>query len=155
MIGVISVPLVIVGLALLLVLGLLPIPQLRSWIVAAQSALTATIGDSLAFVESPLRAGLIRTRTRESLVDLKAVCERTIVVAHSQGAAVLLDALGAMGLLGARGNVTGNTADCPVPDTLITFGAGTNKLASLKVRRADLPEDARTGSAQAIPALLL
>jgi hypothetical protein len=129
-------PLFILFLMLVLILGLLPIPQLRSLILAAQWTLAATVGDSFAFLESPIRAALIRTRILDGLERLKQQCERTIIIAHSQGAAVVLDALGAIpepthdvGQAGPR------DAPAPdiVPDTLVTFGAGTNQLASLKV----------------------
>ena len=86
-------PVFIALLAVTLLLGLLPIPQLRSLILSAQSTLTGTVGDSLAFVESPLRAALVRTRILEGLERLQARCERTVIVAHSQGAAAVLDAL--------------------------------------------------------------
>jgi hypothetical protein len=125
-----------------LLLGLLPIPKLRAQILAVQGTLAATVGDSLAFVESPLRAALIRTRVLDRLKRLKQRCERTIIVAHSQGAAVVLDALGGI-LDPAREGGHAAQADAPapdiVPDTLLTFGAGINQLASLKVLSAGLP----------------
>ena len=65
-------PLFIALLALVLVLGLLPIPQLRSLILSAQTTLIGTVGDSLAFVESPIRAALIRDRFSRDSRDLKA-----------------------------------------------------------------------------------
>jgi hypothetical protein len=49
-------PLLIGVLGVSVLLGALPIPQLRTVILAMQSTLTATVGDSLAFVESPIRA---------------------------------------------------------------------------------------------------
>ena len=106
----------------------------------AQSALTATVGDSLAFVESPVRAGLIRTRILDGLDDLKRKCKRTIVVAHSQGAAVVLDALGAIiDPFEASTRATAVEAESTtVPDTLVTFGAGTNQLVSLKALASGL-----------------
>ena len=76
-------PVLLLFLAIGLILGALPIPQLRSWILAAQSTLTATVGDTLAFVESPLRAALIRGRVLARLAWLKPQCDRTIVIAHS------------------------------------------------------------------------
>src|SRR5436190_5952747 len=75
-------PIFILMLTLTLLLGLLPIPQVRSIILAVQSTLTATVGDSLAFVESPVRAGVMRTRILDGLEYVKGMCERTIVIAH-------------------------------------------------------------------------
>ncbi len=128
------VPLVILVLMLTMVLGLLPIPQLRSVILSAQSVLTGTMGDSLAFVESPLRAALIRTRILKTLERLIGQCDHTVVVAHSQGAAAVLDALGGIADANAPPEPAG-----PVPDTLLTFGAGINQLVSLKVLSRGLP----------------
>lgn len=135
-------PVFILLLALSLLLGLLPIPQLRALILAAQGTLAETIGDSMAFVESPIRAALIRTRVLDGIERLKQRCKRTIIIAHSQGAAVVLDALGGMvGPGSAHKPATENDAKRAgmVPDTLLTFGAGTNQLASLKVLSAGLP----------------
>lgn len=130
-------PLIISLLALAWVLGLLPIPRLRAVIHSAQSILTATVGDTLAFVESPVRAGLIRTRILEGLDRLSGVCEHTIIVAHSQGAAAVLDSLGGIVDPGLE-----SSAELPgsMPDTLLTFGAGTNQLVSLKFLSAGMPK---------------
>jgi hypothetical protein len=117
--------LLIILLGLGLVVGLLPVPQVRTFILALQSVLTATVGDSLAFVESPVRAALIRARIVNRLTRLRHRCARTIVVAHSQGAAAVLDTLGGIARLDYK-----RQGDA-VPDTLLTFGAGTKQLASL------------------------
>ena len=121
-------PIFILVLAFTLLLGLLPIPQLREIILTVQSTLTSTVGDSLAFVESPVRAGLIRTRILEGLAYVTGVCERTIVIAHSQGAAVVLQALGGIEI--REGDAK---APAAMPNTLLTFGAGINQLVSLSV----------------------
>lgn len=86
-------PLFVLLLVLTLIFGLIPVPQLRRLILSAQGTLASTVGDSFAFVESPVRGALIRTRLLNALARLKERCERTIIVAHSQGAAVVLDAL--------------------------------------------------------------
>ena len=119
-----------------LVLGLLPIPQLRSLILTTQTMLIATVGDSLAFVESPLRAALIRGRILEGLERLKHRCERTVIVAHSQGAAATLDALGGILDHDETGESPAPPPEGPVPDALVTFGSGVNQLVSLKVLSA-------------------
>ncbi len=123
---------VLVGfLGLSLLLGLLPIPQIRTAILAMQSALTATIGDSFAFVESPVRAALIKTCILDGLDRVKEDCRRTVIVAHSQGAAAVLDALRGMAPEPNQ-NREPETGSRAVPDALVTFGAGTKKLASQK-----------------------
>ena len=141
LIGLAIAPVFVVLLALTAVLGLLPIPQIRSFIRAAQGTLVSTVGDCLAFVESPIRAAMIRTRILARLEWLKEQCEYTIIVAHSQGAAVVMDALGAL-----REPVQNDLPQLEsevqslAPDTLVTFGAGTNQLASLTRLSAGLPE---------------
>src|SRR5262249_44846530 len=130
-------PVLITLLGLTLLLGLLPIPQIRKLVLAVQSILTATVGDSFAFVESPIRAALIRECIIDGLKRLKPLCEHTVVVAHSQGAAVVLDALGALEPSNEKREVEGVCR--LVPDALITFGAGTNQLASLKVLANRMP----------------
>ena len=129
-------PVFMILLALTLVLGLLPIPELRSLILSTQTALIGTIGDSLAFVESPLRAALIRGRILEGLERLKGRCERTVIVAHSQGAAATLDALGGILDHDEAGERPSPPSEGPVPDALVTFGSGINQLVSLKVLSA-------------------
>lgn len=129
-------PLFMILLALTLVLGLLPIPELRSLILTTQTMLLGTVGDSLAFVESPLRAALIRGRILEGLERLKDRCERTVIVAHSQGAAATLDALGGILDHDKMGESPTPSAEGPVPDALVTFGSGVNQLVSLKVLSA-------------------
>lgn len=121
-------PIFLLLLVLMSVAGLLPIPQLRNMLLRAQGVLVQNVGDSLAFVESPIRAALIRTRILQGIQYLNTRCARTIVIAHSQGAAVALDALGSI--------ETERSEETPkdlMPDSLVTFGAGTNLLASLKV----------------------
>jgi hypothetical protein len=118
---------------LTLVLGLLPIPQLRSLVLTTQTVLIQTVGDSLAFVESPLRAALIRGRILEGLERVKGRCERTVIVAHSQGAAATLDALGGILDHDETGESLAPPPEGPVPDALVTFGSGVNQLVSLKV----------------------
>jgi hypothetical protein len=142
-------PVLVALLGLALLVGLLPIPQIRTAILAAQSKLTATIGDSFAFVESPVRAGLIRTCILDNSEQLKWLeplkgqqrfkgqeqpkprCKHTVIVAHSQGAAVVLEALGGMSEPGEKREPKAGSHG--VPDALVTFGAGTNQLASQKV----------------------
>ena len=126
-------PAVVFLLVLVLLLGI--VPQFRNALLAFQSALTASVGDSMAFVESPIRAALIRTRIIEGIKRLGEACENTIVVAHSQGAAAALDALGGF----ARSGASVGTERLP-RTSLLTFGAGINKLASLEVLSEGMPK---------------
>jgi hypothetical protein len=126
--GLLFAPVLVLALVVVAVVGLLPIPAVRGALLSAQRVFTATVGDSLVFVESPVRAALIKTRILEGLEGLQQRCDRTVVVAHSQGAAVALEALG--GIAGV------NEPPDKQPDTLITFGAGTNPLSILRTSEA-------------------
>ena len=128
--GLLIAPLVFTVLFLILVLGIVPIPGLRGALLAAQRLFTATVGDSLVFVESPVRSGLIKSRILNALEALQARCEKTIVLAHSQGAAASVEALG--GIAGL------NDPPAQQANTLVTFGAGTNQLSVLR-RSETLP----------------
>lgn len=131
-------PVLITVLGLTLLVGLIPIPQFRTLALEVQSKLTATVGDSFAFVESPIRAALIRECILNGLKRLKPLCVHTVVVAHSQGAAVVLEALGALEPSSEKHEVA--AVRRLVPDALITFGAGTNQLASQKVLADRIPK---------------
>jgi hypothetical protein len=147
-------PIFVLFLMLASLLGLLPIAQLRARILALQGSLVGSVGDSLAFIESPIRAALIRTRVIDGLKRLKERCKKTIVVAHSQGAAIVLDALGGIPEPpmedGQQVQEAASASDA-VPDTLLTFGAGTNPLAGLKVLSAG--DASRTGKNALWPVL--
>lgn len=166
--GLALAPICVLLLVLTLVLGLLPIPQLRSLILAAQGTLVSTVGDCLAFVESPVRAALIRTRILNRLNWLWQRCERTIIIAHSQGAAIVLDALGAIRDEPLPEDSLAQKRDAPsdeqqherehqeevsMPDTLVTFGAGTNQLTSLKRLSAGMPLFSKVGGNPVIYAI--
>ncbi len=145
-------PALITLLGLTLLLGLAPVPQIRNLVLSLQSKLTATVGDSFAFVESPIRAGLMRECILDGLKRLKPVCEQTVVIAHSQGAAVVLDALGAFEPFEAK--IEKEAVRRLVPDALITFGAGTNQLASQKVLADRMPTMERNPVRSAVWAIL-
>jgi hypothetical protein len=137
-------PVLVCLLGLALLFALLPIPQVRTFMLAVQSRLTATVGDCLAFVESPIRASMIRTRILDGLERLAQLCKYTVIVAHSQGAAAVSDALGGFLELGEQPEELSKQREPEptrrlVPDALVTFGAGINQLASQKVLAAGLP----------------
>lgn len=139
-------PAFIVLMGFVLLLGLIPVSQLQSLSLTMQSMLTGSVGDSLAFVESPVRAALVRTRILERFTLLRQRSEHAVIVAHSQGAAAALDALG--GFEPRSGYQTDDTVKepndaRPVVDALVTFGAGTNQIASLRALSAGLPKSER------------
>jgi hypothetical protein len=131
-------PFVASGLALLLLVGLIPIGAVRSAVGAIQRALAATVGDSMVLMESPSRSAAIRSEVMSASAWLRAACDsrgcgRSAILAHSQGAAITLEALGGIGA-----SATGSTTEQqPAPSgsrasVLVTFGSGVNKLAALR-----------------------
>jgi hypothetical protein len=99
------------------VFALLPIPGARKVLSGVLLALTGVLGDSYVLLESSLQRSAIVEKTREALRWLGARCDRVIVVAHSQGAAIAHFAL--------------RDADPRNVHTLLTFGSGLGKLEEL------------------------
>lgn len=129
--GVLLAPALVLLLALLLLVGLLPVPRLRSFVAAAQRVLAGSVGDSLVLLESPIQAAAMRSRVRDELGRMARQCEQVAVVAHSQGAAIACQALSSVGAYQPPEEVK----------TLVTFGSGVNKLELL----ARLGPPRRTG----------
>ena len=123
LLGLLLAPFILAALFVILVLGFIPIPALRGALLGAQRIFTATVGDSLAFVESPVRSGMIKDRIVAALEALDQRCDKTVILAHSQGAAAAVEALG--GITGIDQKPKHQAS------ALITFGAGTNQLSVL------------------------
>lgn len=93
-------------LGLMLLVGLLPIPSLRNGLRRLQQRISASLGDSYVLVTRPVEAAAIVGRVRRDLAWLAEQCDQVVVVAHSQGGAVLNEVLrqelaaGDRGLLG-------------------------------------------------------
>ncbi len=110
-------PLLTLTMITSLVVGILPIPALRSAILGAQRILVGTVGDSYTLLESSIRGAAMVSRVQHDLRWLQTMARRTIIVAHSQGAAVAHAAL--------------QPPDAPRPEVFFTFGAGVRKLLML------------------------
>lgn len=108
--------------ALLAVLAILPIPRLRSALSGVLLKLTGTVGDSYVLVQSPVQRLAAITHVRRNLEWLKARCERIVVIAHSQGAAIAYEAVRDAGAMVHR---------------LITLGSGLQKLDELRFATGD------------------
>jgi len=110
--------LVIVALALL-VIGLIPVAGLRSGVLRVQRVMTGAVGDSMMFVASPTYAAAMMSQVLASVDFLRSSgCAHVVVVAHSQGAAIAVEAL--------------SQTHGPRVDTLITVGSGINKLDTVR-----------------------
>jgi hypothetical protein len=106
----------IVQLVLLILALLRWIPGVGRLIV---KILQLVLGDSYLFVESPEATRHMRSTVTRELEQLSASCERSMVVAHSQGAAVTVEALS-------------TTAPPPNFGRLVTLGAGISKLSAMR-----------------------
>ena len=107
-------PFILMTLAIMLLLGLAPIPQLRSLAYSVQRFLAASVGDSLVLLGSPMRESAILARVRRDLEWLSLRCTKVAVIAHSQGAAIAYEVLK-------------NTTHANIK-LLITIGSGIRKL---------------------------
>jgi hypothetical protein len=128
-------PFIILLLALLALVGLIPSDKLRTSIGRIQRTLAATAGDSLVFLESPVRSAAMCSAVMSAFAKLDTLCRaagctRRVVVAHSQGATVSLEALTQL----ARTSRTETRQDRAGTPGLffITLGAGINKLGALR-----------------------
>ncbi len=135
-------PLVVILLLLLLVIGLIPLASVRRFVASVQRAMSATAGDSMVLLESPVRAAAIRSEFLGALNWLRTTCQekspgaKITVVAHSQGAAIALEALGGIDYSGPlpvqEVQTMSEERSQRNVDAVVTFGAGINKLSALR-----------------------
>ncbi len=115
-----AAPLVASLMVTLLVVGLIPVPGVRSRVLAVQRALSVTVGDSMILLGSPTQRAAMTSRVIEAVRFARARgVNRITIVAHSQGAAIVKRAL----------------AEQPpfVPKPrLVTVGSGINRLDELE-----------------------
>ena len=104
-------------LLLLMLIWIIPIPAVRKYLQWVYENLAQVIGDSHIFVSSAMRKQAVIDRVRRQLNWLERRCEKLVIVAHSQGAAVTYLTLG---------------SDPPKKlRVLFTFGSGLLKLSQL------------------------
>lgn len=72
----------------LLIFSLIPIPALTDLVRAIAKNLTGSFGDLLILVRSPVRFAAMAEQVRTDIVEMHRLCDRVIVLAHSQGSAV-------------------------------------------------------------------
>jgi hypothetical protein len=102
---------------LLFLLGIFPIPRLRELIIKAQLNLVGSIGQSYLLASSPMRFSAMIGQVSNDLNWLCKRCRKVLIVAHSQGAALVNYALR-------------KTAPRELTE-LITLGSGLNQLSLL------------------------
>jgi hypothetical protein len=118
-------------MAVLLLLGIVPIPKLRAAILRTQQLLVGTVGDSYLYLTSSIRGAALISKVQRDLKWLADQgCTRIAVVAHSQGAAIA--------------HAVVNHPDWVRQDLLLTFGAGLNKLLILDQTGGDRTRALRT-----------
>jgi hypothetical protein len=119
---------IVVQLMITLVAFLAIVPGFtRNFAGWVQRKLSATLGDSFLFVTSPITGAAVTTRVKKDLEWLMARCDRVIVLAHSQGAAVSYKVI--------KRQFWGGHAHERL-HALITYGSGLQKLFDLEVNVA-------------------
>ena len=76
------------------VFALIPIPVVRRYVSAALQKMTSILGDSYGLVANDSQRGAILTRFQETVDWLQTRCDKLVIVAHSQGTAVVHEAIG-------------------------------------------------------------
>jgi hypothetical protein len=144
-------PFILILLASLALLGLIPSDTLRTAIGRLQRTLAATAGDSLVLLESPARSAAMRSAVISAFATLERVCgaagcQRRVVLAHSQGATVSLEALTQLARQPVSALKVHEDQGEASKLVFITFGAGINKLGALRWLSTHRLGDAGTGS---------
>jgi len=116
---------VVLFLFLLLLLYAIPITAVRSYLTWIQKKISAVIGDSYSFAESHFRREAVVHHVGRNLRWLERRCQKVIVVAHSQGAAVAY--------------LVVKRYPSPRLAALVTFGSGLLKLTQLSNKELPLP----------------
>ncbi|MEX1072767.1 MAG: hypothetical protein WED86_03620, partial [Chloroflexota bacterium] len=107
----------------LLVFSLIPIPALTGLVQAIAKNLTGSFGDLLILVRSPVRFAAMAEQVRTDIADMYRLCDRVIVLAHSQGSAVSWHAI--------RRTSEQDPRVAARIDLFLTFGQAFRKLKSL------------------------
>lgn len=76
------------------VFALIPIPVVRRYVSMVLQVATSILGDSYGLVAIDAQRSAILTRFRDTVEWLRPKCAKTVIVAHSQGAAVVHEAIG-------------------------------------------------------------
>jgi hypothetical protein len=113
-VGLLSTVLTMPLLALMLVVGAIPVPKIRSMLLSLQLRLAASLGDCYVLLARPIEESSIVSEVRQDLLWLSTRCSEVAIVAHSQG--------GAVAHLALRGTIPRELR------LLFTFGSGLRKL---------------------------
>lgn len=89
----VTVVLIVVVSLLVLVRVLIPFSWLNDALGRAQVIITGFIGDSMLFVADPVRQAAMLSVVERDLEWLSQRCKKIVIVAHSQGAAITVEAL--------------------------------------------------------------
>ena len=119
LVALLAMPALLAVLAVVLVLGLIPIAQVRQIAVAIQRTLATTIGDSFALLRNDIQRAAIVARVERDLRWIAGKCDETVIVAHSQGAAVAHMVL-------SKAKLDHHAI------TFVTFGSGIGRLREAK-----------------------
>jgi hypothetical protein len=107
----------------LLIFSLIPIPALTDVVRAIARNLSGSFGDLLILVRSPVRFAAMAEQVRGDIADMYALCDRVMVLAHSQGSAVSWHAI--------RRTADEHPSERAYVDLFLSFGQAFRKLKSL------------------------
>jgi hypothetical protein len=132
-------PFIVLMLGVLALVGVIPSGTIRTAIGRFQRTLAATAGDSMVFLESPVRSAAMCSAVMTAFATLGRLCDaagchKRVVLAHSQGATVSLEALTRLEGKTASPTKQAHTENAASAHRLVfvTFGAGINKLGALR-----------------------
>ena len=117
-VSLVAIQVLLVLLLAILVIAALPIPYARDAAAWLQRLLAQTIGDSYAFVGWSVARAAIVGRVARDFTWLQQRCERVVIVAHSQGAAITHEFL--------------RNAPLTPCDAFVTIGSGVRKLSEIQ-----------------------
>jgi hypothetical protein len=80
-------------LGAMLLVALLPIPQLRTLLASVQHGMASSFSEAYFLATRPVEAASILTQVRRDLEWIAKRCDRVAVVAHGQGAAIAFESL--------------------------------------------------------------
>lgn len=110
-------------LAIIYMSSFIPLDVVQKYSEAALRWFAAAIGDCYSFTSSSVREALIVNQVRGDMEWLSKECENLVIIAHSQGAAIVYTTL--------KGDIPDNLR------LLVTLGSGIRKLLALQ--RLNLP----------------
>ena len=117
-----------IAVILISLLGVVPFAPWRSYVTGLLIGLSKTLGDSYVLTSSPIQRHTAVAAVKKDIEEFRKVCDRLMVVAHSQGAAISYEALHATAI--QEEEDTSQAAKKMV--SFFSVGSGLDKLRGLE-----------------------